>query len=274
MSHEIVYQKQFLKTEDGNVIPLVSIGSNNCYTNEIDSRGRGYEKRSRDWSAIYSNGSNQNVSIAPEKLLEIVEKYTGGNSYQQHFKMYSKWVDDAGLIRFMKSGIKNAKTIEELSELNAYPIELRAGFSVWYKSNEQYSDGSYVSKNKFEDYKYIKTSQDLTEFLNFADERIKTKLDNESVYVHLSFTSEKAIPYPKNKKTRSNKEKPEEYWTIIRADGAYLKKLTRGGARLSYYKSDSKCFNTEKAANTYIEKNLLNSRFSSKHKYSAEFISR
>lgn len=38
MSYEIVYAKQFIKTEDGRIIPLALHGSNNCYEVKLDSR--------------------------------------------------------------------------------------------------------------------------------------------------------------------------------------------------------------------------------------------
>lgn len=40
MSYEIVYDREFIKTNDGRIIPLVLSGSNNCWTTGVSGRLR------------------------------------------------------------------------------------------------------------------------------------------------------------------------------------------------------------------------------------------
>ncbi|HAS90924.1 MAG TPA: hypothetical protein DCS12_01255 [Clostridiales bacterium] len=272
MSYEIVYAKQFIKTEDGRIIPLALHGSNNCYDVKLDSRCRQYERRERSWSAFCFNGSDMNIAIKPEDIVAEMKKYAGSSHYDEFFKMNGKWVGREGFIKFFENGIKNAMTIEDLSEKSYFPIYLEGGFSVWYKTNETYNDGTFKTENKFEIYSKIGSSKELTEFLKAADERIANKSPDEAIYVCLKFPEEKAIPYPKNKKKRTAKEKPLKYWTIKRDDGAYLKRLTKTGATLSYYQGYAKVFKTEELANKYIEEKYLNTRFVGKYKYTAVLI--
>lgn len=108
MSYTIEYDKIFLKSASG-FTPLWLVGDNNCY----EGRGRN-QRRVRDWSVFMSL-----IGVSEEKLMESIQPMIGG-SYQEHWKRRGKWVDDKGLVSWVKNGCKNAVTIEELIEVNRF----------------------------------------------------------------------------------------------------------------------------------------------------------
>lgn len=258
MGYDIVYERQFIRTKKGYVIPLVLAGSSNCFTEHFDSRGRLYQKRERDWTTLMIP-CNSNISIDEEELMNKVES-TLPTSYGEHFMRSGKFLDDDQFRKFMKNGIRDAKMIEELSELNFFDIYMKGYLSV-YKDRNSDIENSVIIKN----------SDELEEFLQKADERLKQRENDERIYVHLSFRDEKAVPHPKHKKTRNmNKKKPDAFWTIKREDGYYLGRLHRGGANLS--RNPEKVFKTKEAAEKYIEEYGINRRFSSGYTYKPCFI--
>lgn len=172
MSYEIVYERQFIKTSDGLIIPFVLIGSNNCYEPVCN----GYKRRCRSWSTIFVH-SNELIAMRPADLLQRAYSYTGG-PYQEHFKRFGKWVNDAGLIRFCKNGIKQAKAIEEINQLQF----MRGYISVWYPDETSLSDETYFPKHSIEDEMYICSSGDLDQFLAHAKERLQRRGD-ESIHI-------------------------------------------------------------------------------------------
>jgi hypothetical protein len=264
MSYDIVYERNFLKMEDGRIIPLVLVGANNVY-DSYWSGNRSYYKRTRDWACLFVSPSGS-IAHTPEGLLDVARSSTGG-VYQEHFKFRNKWIDDAGLLRFVKNGIKRALTIEELNELSAHPIVLHGSFVVYRKTGEFYPGGYEKSSRDIEHCVAINDSKDLSDFIKVAEDREMHKDSKETIYVALKYDGEKAIPYPKEKRGRTKRERPDKYWLIVREDGAYLKRLTRTGAKLTFWENSAKWFSTEKQATRYIENYRINSRFTSGMKY-------
>ena len=262
MGYSIVYKKQFLKTQDDMYIPLVLAGSNNTYDTRIASNGRRYERRCREWTTIMAV-TNDMIAFTEKALLSLVQS-TLPSDYNEHFMFNGKWVDDEGLIKFMKNGIKSAKTIEELSEMNSFKIEMKAYVLVSEKKSIKHN--TEISMN-------LTNSEELDQFLLQAEHRLNKRASNEDLSVCIEFRGEDPIPYPLKKRTKksSNKEKPDCYWTIMRQDGHYLQKLHRGGANLS--RIPVKVFKTKEKAEKYIEEYYLNSRFNSGMKYQPKYIS-
>lgn len=264
MGYTIVYGKQFIKTNDGRIIPLILAGSNNCYTQNF----RGRERRERSWSSIVG-GSNNNICFNEVEIYENINSWLGG-TYQEHFKMHGIWVDDAKLLKFIQNGIKNAKTIEELSELNRYPIALKVYLSVWYTDGETYKDGTLKTKDKIESKRIVGNSAELNEFLAQADQRLKERQENETIYVCIEFESEKAVPYPKEVKKRKAKEKLTEYYAIkVISNNTYtytyyLGQLTSRRITGSFNIRYAKQFNTSKEAERWLGKNKIEERFNVK----------
>jgi len=250
MSYTIVYNRQFVKI-DGKIIPLVLYGSNNCY--EATWRGRG--RREREWHPMYL-GSNTMIALTEDEIMGCIHSYCDGE-YQEHFMRNGKWVDDAGLIRFFKNGIKNAKTIEEMKSFYFFN-GMRGYFSVW--------NGSCNEINKIENDVEISSSDDLRRFLESAKCRLENRANGEAIYICLKF-------YDENFESRIKiatqpKERMSSYWAIKVNNSGYLVQVT--SKRIKYYAlcDKTKQFETEVAANKYIEK--LKEKFSCS--LSAEYI--
>lgn len=247
MSYEIVYDRQFIKLEVPNsdvpwIIPLTLHGSNNC--TEYTSSGR--ERRERNWNAIYFNGANKLPIEHPDKMIERLNDFCG-TKYQEHFKRNGKWVDDAGLIRFFKNGIKYAKTLEELNELSYSPVYVRCHVSIWVGYD-----------NQIELRRVAHNSAELLQFLLDAKQRIDNRSEKELVYVKISFPWDKAVPDPKEVKKRSKRVFEGSYWVLkdtIR--DAYIEKLT--SRRLLFCHSSSYCrkFATEQEALKWVEEKII-----------------
>lgn len=163
MSYEIVYAKQFIKTNK-YIIPTVLMGSNNC---TMYYGGR--EIKERDWTPL----SNNLVCKNEEELMKEIEKWLG-SKYQEHFKYNSKWVDDKALIRFMKNGIKNALTIEEIKEQTGYSAICY--LSIWQEH-----------ENKQELFEIISNNKDFDTWLEKAKQRIENKNDKEQIYYYIGW---------------------------------------------------------------------------------------
>lgn len=103
MSYEIVYSKQFIKVE-GGIIPLVLAGSNNCW----DANNR----RERSWG-VFFNGFAKRI-MTTDEITQYIEKLATTSDTQEFFVKGGKWITADRLKAFYKSGIKNAKTIEQI----------------------------------------------------------------------------------------------------------------------------------------------------------------
>lgn len=169
MSYEIVYAKQFIKTNK-YIIPMVLMGSNNC---TMYYGGR--EIRERDWTPL----SNNLVCKNEEELMKEIEKWLG-SKYQEHFKYNGKWVDDKALIRFMKNGIKNALTIEEIKEQTGYSAICY--LSIWEEH-----------ENKQELFETISKNVDFETWLEKAKQRIENKKDDEQIYYYIGWHTIKPL---------------------------------------------------------------------------------
>lgn len=100
MGFDIVYDRQFIRTPRG-VIPQVLIGCNNVWSGN---------RRARGWSNYFYG---EFPVMTEEELLNRVERCCG-KEFQEHFRRNGKFVDDNGLRRFVKDGIRQALTLEEI----------------------------------------------------------------------------------------------------------------------------------------------------------------
>lgn len=109
MSYTIVYKKQFLRinsnyTSDGvtRYLPLILCGSNNVVETATG-------KRSRDWSMLFSQIKNP---VTESELLNCIKNIPDD---AECFVYNNKWVYGKDMKGFVTYGIRNAKTIEELT---------------------------------------------------------------------------------------------------------------------------------------------------------------
>ena len=178
MSYPILYNRIVVRSNSGYTF-LVLMGDNNVY----DANNR---RRSRDWS-IMARGANEQ---------EILEHFQSccGSKYQEHFVFRGKWVDDAALMRWAKSGLKNAHSVEEVVEatrcaLHCYivysptescelpeGITSAASYGVWRRTLDE----------------YVKTTDEFDAWFRKADElREHLKKQNIDTYREVDVCTEK-----------------------------------------------------------------------------------
>jgi len=250
MSYTIVYDRQFLKLEDGRIIPMILCGANNCWETSYDGR----ERRERYWTALWE----QIVpAYKPEELMKKAESYCSGGEYQEHFMRGGKWVDDAAFLRFFQNGINQAKTMQELTDERIHTPSIRAFFSVWTRvPGKKEWEGNHSTECD----RYLRSDEELVAFLIEADERLKRKTADESIYVCLKYFGNDPLPKPK----RERKPKTRltgEFYVVTFGIGSYVTKLTGRHLHHCPYISSAKQFQTAKDAEKWIEQRHLKSRF-------------
>lgn len=105
MSHVIEYDRQFIKSDEG-FTPVWLAGESN-----VTELHKGKTRLARDWSLFHNF-----LGMSETEMVDAVTPLTGG--YNEHWTRKGKWVDDAGLIRWIRSGCAKAATIEEIMEAN------------------------------------------------------------------------------------------------------------------------------------------------------------
>jgi len=270
MSYSIVYKRQFLRV-GVKIIPLNLVGSNNLW--EADNK-----RRVRDWNPMM-NSVNDIPLLTVGEVMKTADTWTGG-TYQEHFKYQSKWVDDASLIRFCKNGIKNARTIEELKALSAYPedVYLKCRLNIWYTDGSTYADGSLCQKNKSELIRETHSSDGVLEFLSLAKNRITNKKENEvDIYVWIGFSNENVVAWPKESIKRKKAERPSsDYWVVFahRKSGvsAYVEKLTKKHLYFARTADTAKAFTSKKKAEYWIKERNIVERFENIESFDVQYV--
>ena len=176
MSYEIVYDRCFIRTPLG-ITPLILAGSNNCY----ESLPNGRERRERNWSVLF------NFPAATEDELMNAVQGCCGREFQEHFKWHGKFVNDAGFVAFLRNGITNAVTLEELEEY-AHCGSLRCALSIWYKDS--------IGKNRRELERSVQTTDELVQWITEAKERVASRAEREEIYYTMGFFSREPIHMP------------------------------------------------------------------------------
>lgn len=201
-----LYDKQFIRSDKG-ITPAVMVGDNNVWT------GNGkYQRRARDWSVL-----GNNITVSEEQLLALAKSWTGG-AYQEHWKQNGKWIDDAGLMRWMKNSIKSAASVEEIIIANAFN-SIQCYLSVWIGDNHYDELRTYVHSTKEFDL--------WTEQVNARIAEIKSQKENHAFPI-VKFTSEfdnEKLNHPRLTKA----VKPEK--VIIKNKGKYLTEFTKDDNR-------------------------------------------
>ncbi|MDE7242417.1 MAG: hypothetical protein K2O18_00295 [Oscillospiraceae bacterium] len=118
MSYTIEYKRQFIKSQEG-ITPCWLAGDNNLY----EGSGRN-ERRAREWCCFHNL-----AGVTELEILDAVQPSLGG--HEDHWMRNGKWVDDEGLIRWIKSGCKSAATVGEILKENPHLQEVRCYAYVW-----------------------------------------------------------------------------------------------------------------------------------------------
>ena len=179
MSYEIVYDRRFIRTPLG-ITPLILTVSNNCY----EPMPNGRERRERNWSVLF------NFPVATEdELMNAVQGCCGGE-FQEHFKWHGKFVNDAGFVAFIRNGIANAVTLEELEEY-AHCGSMRCALSIWYKDS--------IGNNSSELKCSVQTTDELVQWITEAKGRVASRAECEEIYYSMGFFTREPIRMPTRK---------------------------------------------------------------------------
>jgi len=268
MSYTILYAKQFIKIDEARVIPFILQGDNNVY--ETD------RKRARDWSN--SRMFNRTIITSKEDLLQEIERFKQDTieHCNEYIKQYDEtWAFDEkrfgyhtgiavggrrttkttfGMFKnFYASGIKDAKTIEELRNL---------GCSLGIRIS------SYANKNITEAGLEVKPTVNFTstEQAIATIEEYEAYYKGHNVYLYIyAYGMDRVVEKLKKRKTPKQKEKVDQYFQINTPFGLFVKNTSRG----FQYGWNAKAFRTEKAANKSLD--ILKNNFP-QYKFSVELV--
>lgn len=252
MSYEIIYAREFIKTGDDRIIPLVLSGSNNCW----DTRYKGHWRKERSWFPIYAK-SGENPAITAEELMKKINSYVPSD-YQAHFVRNGKLVNDDSFVRFFENGIKKAKTIEELYAELICTEQLQG--SIYY-----YAPNGDV---KIIDSIFIESTPDLNDFLANVDKCISENAAGHKIYINIGFLRNDILR--RVKKPKQNHEQLKQYF-VITTNFGYVSKLTRLGLYSTCSKEYAKKFETEKQALKWIKDRNIERRFK-KQTFGVEYV--
>ena len=254
MSYTILYAKQFIKIDENNVIPFILQGDNNVYESD--------RKRARDWGNSYM--FNKTIITSNEALMQEVEKlkfetiercdeyvkqYDGNWAYDEKRFGYHTGIAIGGnhttkttfgmFKNFYTNGIKDAKTIEELRELNC-----SIGMRVYRWKDSDITDKGIEIKPDV----MFMTTEDAVNKIKEYEEYYKL----HNVYLYLfAYGMDRAIAKLKKPKQPKQKVKVDHYFRIDTPFGYFLKN-TKNGFRYGTW--SAKAFRTEKDALKVIAK--------------------
>lgn len=185
MSYEILYDTAFIRLPNG-LIPMILSGSNNCTAPSYGTNGRVYERRAREWWPFipsqlipYSLHSESELQTAFDNLSE---KNAG-----EAFKRGGKWLMWDNMGAWFKKAAAKALPLEKWLEFNPC-----ASFEVALVLYEQTTWGAKTEHSKF-----IRTSQELEEWLNLVAAVEAPKYEGECcVSVKMSFGTEEPLKNP------------------------------------------------------------------------------
>jgi len=252
MSYTILYAKQFIKIDETHVIPFILQGDNNVYESD--------RKRARDWGNSYA--FTKTMITSNEALMQEIEKFKLETIERsnENVKQYDEtWAFNEkpfgyhtgiaiggnhttkttfGMFKnFYANGIKNAKTIEELRELNC-----SIGMKVW-KDSDITDKGIEIKP----DVMFLSTEQAVAVIKEYEE-----YYKGHNVHLYLfAYGMDRVIAKLKKRKAPKQKEKVDHYFRIDTPFGYFLKN-TRNGFR--YGNWSAKPFRTEKDALKVIAK--------------------
>lgn len=198
MSYSIMYASQFIRTETG-ITPCILVGSNNVWE-------AGNNRRARDWSCFRNL-----VDVPADRLMKEAESMVG-SGYQEHWQANNKWVDDAGLMRWMKSKTKSAATIEDIMMANPDIRVIHCYASVWHGLHQEIQVDAYIH-NSAEFVEWVASYREIQEDVD------------TSIYAVVDFGTEKiyAPTIPSNR--------DEKF--LLKRRGLYLIEIGNSGSIFS-----------------------------------------
>lgn len=186
MGYTIVYDRKFIRCGD-KYIPFCLYGSSNC---TFYSYRSGREVRERSWgNFVYKD--NMILGTSDEIMSVVKATHTGTSS--ENFKFHGKWMDDAQVVRFFESGIKNAVTVADLRKACHESIHCYLSSWMYLQGPEMLGQRSLAdTENVITMDTYVKTEEELTQWVDAAKKekaRIVTSGDAASVYICISLST-------------------------------------------------------------------------------------
>lgn len=188
MSYEIIYDRTFIKTTRG-IIPMILHGSSN-----VTEMIRGREVLQRYWSCY-----NDALIEFPEREMHQALQDLFGDTLKdpkcELFKWRSNWLYGNQLENWFQSGIRNAATLEEISQAN-----YGAGISIRVFQVQPETFDTILHS-----FPYLQTTEKLEQSLDEAKAMIQSEeKEGREAYLHLSFFGRE----PMKKTRRSKIEEP------------------------------------------------------------------
>lgn len=215
MSYTILYNTMFLRSGEG-ITPCVLSGSNNCY----DASNR---RRDRSWSVFLNK-----PGTTEKEMLAAVEPWLGG--YQEHWMRGGKWVDDAGLLRWVKSNAHNAYLLEDVLTEN-HLRSVNCCVSVWGTGYSYRREAEAICS----------TTQELDNWIRLS----------RKVIVDRKAAGEQAFPaiiFPRENIRRPQKcMLPDAPKVLLKHGNSYLRSYQADGVSWSRSIKDAQVFTREEA---------------------------
>lgn len=216
MSHEIIYDRRFIRLPNNKIIPMTLCGSSNC-TMFVNGR----EILERRWSPYMYQFDQEIIVDANEYTEKVNNIFNNDNPNIEEFVYRSKWICSNDVLTFIKNGIKNAFTIEEYV-LNGYPLYCSLSFynpeNGWEKSNSE-------------------TIRTTDEFMNWYETAKNTEKNGFSKFYNIDFLTIKPLSVHINKSTNSS--------VIVKMGRSYISKITKYSVSCSVRPEDAMVFSSE-----------------------------
>ena len=224
MGYTKVYAKQFLKLTEDRIIPMVLAGSSNC---TMYHNGRYiYERKWEPWYKYQEDFYKTKTEY--RKFYE--DHLVGKEPTSEWFKdmRTGKWVTNEDFLKWFDSGIKSAKTIEEIRKANPY----------------QYVKCDIVLSSKKEScsYKTIKQSYCRTteEIINWLEDIKSIEIPDDYSLFYISMGYSGIEPLSSGGSVKDNVK------VICKYKSRYIKEFTNCSITYSREKTDAYIF-TNKA---------------------------
>lgn len=173
MSYEILYGRQFVSLDDGTYIPLILSGSSD---RTMKRYGRVIQER--HWWVI---GQGNCLVKTEEELNQWICEQTIKNPNREWFLRSGKWLLANDMLQWMTSGIKSARTIEEIKQ--SLPSQFLRCSVVIYNKSKLKEDGYKTVENE----QFIHNTEDLKKWVKEYKKRRLEKESFERVYPNIEF---------------------------------------------------------------------------------------
>lgn len=272
MSYEILYDKQFIDLGDGQFVPMILAGSNNCTEFGYNNR----ERRARSWYSLtflfgyqrpygtcqemintFEDAFAKQSERLSDKDIKDLKRSFGSYGYYYRNGRPMSYGEHLGLT---KTGCAKALTVEQLKE-----VGVSVSVSAYVYNSDQFKkDYPNIELKSFVPHTSAELKQVLDEYKEYYE---NTKV---SIFITIN-ADENKMKFVRKFYKNKNKvlTKLDSYWTIVAPNGNYFVKLIRRGF-YSYKWSPIPYIVYSNESNAKRRVNSLNKRF--KGEFKVEFV--